>query len=125
MSKNSKKSPTKNDVEQFDIAFPMLLSLLDEIKELSKKKQDGLLNAYKVKMINKLLEKFLNILRNEPTKEYLNLLDEEVLPSNSDAVLTLVQFRSALVQFKNKHQKVEGEMDFEFNTKTYVWRTDD
>ena len=38
------KRPTKNQAEEFDMLFPILDSVFNEIKELSKKKQDGALN---------------------------------------------------------------------------------
>ncbi len=117
--------PSKEEIIQFETAYPMLLAVLKEIKELSKKKQDGFLNEFKAKAINKILSKFKSILRNEPSVEFLELLDEETLPSNSDAVLVLVQFQSALGQFKTKYQRKEGGMEFDIDFGKMVWNTED
>lgn len=85
-------SPTKANAEEFDMLFPILDSVFNEIKELSKKKQDGALNQVKVKMTNRILSKVKTILKDDPTVEFLDLLDEVTLPTNSDAVLMIAQF---------------------------------
>lgn len=97
------KKPTKIQAEEFDMLFPILDSVFNEIKELSKKKQDGALNELKVKMTNRVLNKVKSILKDDPTVEFLDLLDEEVFPTNSDAVLIISQFKAAMQQFKDKH----------------------
>jgi hypothetical protein len=50
--KSTLPEATKQDVEEYSLLYPLLDSLLTEIKELSKKKQDGVLNEMKVKMAN-------------------------------------------------------------------------
>ena len=66
---------------------------------MSGKKQSEQLNLNKVKIINKLLDKVLILLKNELTIEFLQKLDEDDLPTNSDAVLILSQSLSAMDQF--------------------------
>jgi hypothetical protein len=75
--------PTRAQSEQFDMLFPILESVFNEIKELSKKKQDGALNEIKVKMTNRILTKIKAFLNDDPTVEFLDLLDEVALPTNS------------------------------------------
>lgn len=99
----STSRPTKSNAEQFDMLFPILESVFNEIKELSKKKQDGVLNEIKVKMTNRILSKVKLILKDDPTLEFLDLLDEESLPTNSDAVLIISQFKAAMEQYKAKY----------------------
>lgn len=109
--------PSKKDVEEFELLFPMLDSLMFEVKALSQKKQDGVLNTLKVKMINKIISRIKELLKNDPSAEFIELLDEEALPTNSDALFMIVQFKSAMEQFKNKYH---GDRDFE-----YSWETSD
>ena len=109
--------PTKANAEQFDMLFPILESVFNEIKELSKKKQDGALNEVKVKMANRILAKVKIILKDDPTIEFLDLLDEVALPTNSDAVLIIAQFRAAMQQYKDKH--------FGWNGTDHAWSTSD
>ena len=100
--------PTKENAEQFDMLFPILDSVYNEIRELSKKKQDGVLNEMKVKMANRILSKVKTILKDDPTLEFLDLLDEVSLPTNSDAVLIIAQFKAAMQQYKGKHYGWSG-----------------
>ena len=104
MAKEKKEyQPTKETASQFDMLFPILESVFNELKELSKKRQDGALNDIKIKMTNRILQKVKFILKDDPTIEFLDLLDEVLLPTNSDAVLIIAQFKAAMEQFKNKH----------------------
>jgi hypothetical protein len=121
-TKNSDLLPTLESVNKFDMLYPMLVSDLNEIRELSRKKQDEPLNKFKVKTVNKKLEQIKNILSNEPTNEYLELLDEETFPSNSDAVLMISQFIKAMDQFKMKYCIIDGS-EFGFYGETNSWRT--
>jgi len=94
---------TKDKANKHELLSPMLDSVYNEIKELSKKKQDESLNKLKVKMINKILEQLKELLEEEPTVQFLDPLDDETLPTNSDAVLILAQFQAAMRQFKTKY----------------------
>lgn len=114
---NTGKKPTKENAEQFDMLSPILDSVYIEIKELSKKKQDGALNEIKVKMTNRILAKVKLILKDDPTVEFLDLLDEVSLPTNSDAVLIIAQFKAAMQQYKDKHYGWTGI--------EYAWSTED
>lgn len=95
--------PTQEQVIKFEMLSPMLTSMHNEMKELSKKKQDGIVSPLKVKMINRILEDIKEILSSDPSVSYLDLLDEETLPQNSDAVLILGQFNAAMAQFRKKY----------------------
>ncbi len=100
---NIEKLPTNAQVEKYEMLSSLLDSMLTEMREFSKKKQDEVLNKLKVKMINKVLEQIKDILTDEPTIEFLDLLDDETLPTNGDAVLIIAQYKSALDQFKAKY----------------------
>lgn len=102
-SKIVKKLPTEQDIEKYDMLVPLLKNIQIELKELSKKKQDGQLNELKVKMINRVLTQIKDFLQNEPTADFLDILDNETLPSNSDAVFILSQFDAALAEFREKY----------------------
>lgn len=106
----AKKRSTKNltteaQVEQYNLLSPMLNVIFGEIKELSKKKQDEVLNKLKVGMINRILEQIKQLLSGEPTTQFLELLDDEILPTNSDAVLVLAKFKAAMAHFKNTYHR--------------------
>lgn len=108
-SKGSKiKLPTNQDIEKYDMLLPMLNSTLEEMREFSKKKQDGVLNPLKVKLINRLLTDIKKVLSSEQSASYLDVLDEDTLPQNSDAVLILGQYRAAMDQFRSKYYGQDG-----------------
>lgn len=109
-SKPVEKKTTDEQVKLYLTINPLLKSAFDEVREFSKKKQDEELNIKKVKMINRLLEKAKEILKDEPTVDYLELLDEDELPTNSDAVLTMSQFISAMNKFHEDHYHYENNM---------------
>lgn len=97
-------------VATYEASTPIFEGLIREIRELSRKKPDATMSAGKVKIVNRVLNDLLTILQAEPTGKYLEALDDESLPQVSDAVLTMVQFESALEAFKSKyHQYIDRE----------------
>lgn len=121
---NSINLLTSAEVKRYEMLYPMINSDLAEIRELSKKKQDEPLNKFKVKTINKKLEQVKEILKNEPTYEYLELLDEDTFPSNSDAVLMISQFIKAMDQFKKRYYTSDGS-EFGLYHQNNTWKTKD
>ena len=103
--------PTEQDVATYERFFPMLQAAHREMTELSKKKQDGIVNSLKIRNINRLLGDLKKIIEKDPSKDYVELLDEEELPQNSDVVLLLSQWQAALQQYKNRHYGRESSHD--------------
>lgn len=106
--KQEEKNTTKEQISLYGTISPLLQHAFSEVKEFSKKKQEEQLNLNKVKTINRLLEKAKELLKNEPTNEFLDLLNEDDLPSNSDAVLTMSQFIAAMNKFHSDHYHLNG-----------------
>lgn len=109
--------PSNENVLQFEMLYPLLEGDISEIRELSKKKQDEPLNKLKVKILNKKLLQVKEILRNEPTFQYLELLDEDTFPSNSDAVLMMTQFQTSMNQYKAKYYTKDDMWKSSWKTK--------
>ena len=99
---------------QHDNLMPLLEAMFREFQDASKKKPDAVLNKRKVELVNRLLRDIFTILDAEPTRTYLDLLDEDDLPQNSDVVLILGQTVAAMEAFKDRyhrwlsHQGVHG-----------------
>lgn len=109
MKKHTNGSSISVDrVVKYELLNPLLASLYGEVKDLSAKKQDLILNKVKVTMINRLLRQIRDLLEGQPTLEFIDLLDEETLPSNSDAVLVLSQYMSAMRQFHGRYYHNEN-----------------
>lgn len=94
---------TAEQVKQFKLLDPLLDSLYREFQELSKKKASEPVSKSKVKIVNRVLQPILALLQEEPQREFLNLLDDDELPENSDVVLMLGQFRAAMNSFETTY----------------------
>lgn len=94
-----------------DDLMPLLSVMFREFQELSKKKPDGVLNKRKVEIVNRLLHDVLEILEGEFTRAFLDLLDEDDLPQNSDVVLILSQVVAAMEAFNEKYHRYIRELD--------------
>lgn len=97
----STNPPTEADVVKFEMLEKLINSSFIEMKEFSKKKPDELLNKFKVTSLNRILGPIKEMLKNEPTFSFLDLLDEDAIPSYSDSILIIAQFQSAMSQFKS------------------------
>ena len=116
---------TDSAVAKYEASTPIFEGLIREIRMLSGKKPDATMSVTKVKIVNRVLNDLLTILKAEPTGKYLESLDDESLPQVSDAVLTMVQFESALEAFKSKyHQRVEGDWYWITQETLDAWNAD-
>jgi hypothetical protein len=106
-------------VDTYQTASGVFKGLLEEVRELSKKKPDATMSSAKVKLINRVLADPLGFLKNEPEGKYLEELDSDALPQVSDALLMMVQFQTALARFVGRYQ---GYNDM---TRTHYWVTED
>lgn len=97
-------------VQAYRDTKPIFDGLLKEVRELSKKKPEATISPGKVKMINRVLDDLLTFLKDQPAGKYLDLLESDALPQMSDALLTMVQFDSALDSFRSRFFKhIHGE----------------
>lgn len=119
MAKKEIKStlPTDADISKFQMLEKLIASIYEEMKEFAKKKPDELLNKFKVKNINRVLSQIKEIMKLEPTDEFLDLLDEDTLPSNSDCIIIIGQYKAAIAQYKSQYY-IYSEPQF-----TKVWHT--
>lgn len=94
---------TQNAVNQYELLNPLLVGIYAEIQDLSKKKPDTPLNTFKVKSINRILEPIKEMLKEENTYLFLDILDIDDIPTNSDVVLILNQYMKAMGIFYKKY----------------------
>jgi hypothetical protein len=83
-------------LDRFQLHYDMLMALLTEMREFAKRKQDGIITPVKVEMINRRLDELREILKDEEIFPFLEKLDMDRLPSNSDVVLVLGQYAVAM-----------------------------
>jgi len=115
----AKEAFTNNKrVELYTALFPLLTSMHAEFQELSKKKPSDALNTKKIEIVNRLLTQVLLILEDEPSKPFLDLLDVDDVPQNSDVTLILSQFVAAMNAYYEKyHRHVPGTPGHSWATK--------
>jgi len=94
---------TDAKVAEFHASSGVFGGLMQEMRELSKKKPDATLSGSKVMILNRILADIGAVLKDEPEAKYLDLLDDEQLPQNSDAVLVMVQYETGLAAFKERY----------------------
>lgn len=94
---------TKKKAELHEVVMPLLQAMYAEFKEFSKKKPDAVLSKSKVQVVNRLLEKCREVLESESSLQFLDCLDGDDLPLNSDVILMLSQYVAAMEQFKKTY----------------------
>ena len=99
---------TREDVDRFSLLQPLLIALHRDIQELAKKKQDGALTKTRTAMINRLLKDIKELLSKQPSSAYLDLLDEDSVPQNADALIVAGQYLAAMSQYFSKYTKREN-----------------
>jgi len=99
---------TPDKVSEFTTLNPLLEAMYREFQELSKKKPDGQVGQTKVRMVNRLLKAIHQLLEGEPNRLYLDELNEDDLPQNSDVVLILSQTAAAMEAFEKRYYRRYG-----------------
>jgi len=94
---------TDEAVAVYSSATGVFNALLNEVRELSKKKPDATMSPSKVKVINKVLDDLLTFLKDDPEGKYLQRLEDDDLPQVSDALLMMAQFDAALDAFRTRY----------------------
>lgn len=102
----SKTTPEK--ASEFSTLNPLLEAMYREFQELSRKKPDGQVGQTKVRMVNRLLKAIHQLLEGEPNRGYLDELNEDDLPQNSDVVLILSQTAAAMEAFEKRYYRKYG-----------------
>ncbi len=94
----------RSDIENLEKCLGKIEGFHTEMGALSKKSPDGPLNTFKLAFINRALADVNNLLGKEyrPFEDF-DLFSEDALPTNSDVVLILAQYREALELYRAAH----------------------
>ncbi len=94
---------SEEEVQDFERLEQQLHSMLAEMSELSKKRPNDGLNKFKLNLVNVLLGRMNEIVAAQKPFQDFETFDEDDLPTNSDVVVMLSQYASALYQFRQKN----------------------
>ncbi|MEA1946174.1 MAG: hypothetical protein U9N83_02590 [Thermodesulfobacteriota bacterium] len=122
MTEENEGIVTEKNIEDYKLLKEMLHSQKKEFDLLAKKKADGQLNTMKIKMVNRVLEPLKELFKNEESYKFLDTLNEDELPTNSDVVLIFSQYETAINEFKNKYYQKDEYLSSEWETK-WRWMT--
>ncbi len=103
MTEEKASLPTEKNIEDYKLLKDMLHSQKKEFDLLSKKKADGQLNPMKIKMVNRVLEPLKDLSQHEESHKFLDTLNEDELPTNSDIVLIISQYETAINEFRSRY----------------------
>ena len=109
MSKKQSWLPTEKNIEDYSLLKDMLHAQRQEFDLLSKKKSDGQLNKMKIKIVNRVIEPLNELLKNESSHKFLDIINENDMSTNSDVVLIISQYERALLSFKNKYYLIDKD----------------
>ncbi len=110
----------KRDIDKFEGLQAQMKGLYDEIQALAKKSPNDALNKFKLGLIKILIadaDAFLSDL-GHPLK-YFQGFEEEVLPTNSDALLVLSQYLSCMEKIRADNVTHTG-----YNPEEWCWLVD-
>jgi len=103
-----KQQTTRAKAELHDVLMPLVHAMYEEFKEFGKKKPDAGVAKSKIEVVNRLLDRCRAVLKSEASLQFLDLLDEDDVPENSDVILMLSQYVAAMEQFKQNHYGWDG-----------------
>jgi hypothetical protein len=95
--------PKEEDIEKYKLLRDMLKAQKQELDLLCKKKSDEQLNLMKIKMVNRVLEPLNDLFKNEPSHKFLDILNKDEMPTNSDVVLIISQYETAIDEFEHRY----------------------
>ena len=109
MSKKQSWLTTEKNIEDYSLLKDMLHAQRQEFDLLSKKKSDGQLNKMKIKIVNRVIEPLNELLKNESSHKFLDIINENDMSTNSDVVLIISQYERALLNFNNKYYLIDKD----------------
>ena len=97
--------------DEYNLLFAMLKSAYIELRDMSKKSPKESLSLMKVRMLNRILERIKIFLKNEATSNFLDLIDEDIIPSTSDTLLLMSQYAGAIENYYQRYHIYSDRME--------------
>jgi hypothetical protein len=116
--------PADQNIKDYKLLKDMLHSQKKEFDLLSKKKADEQLNPMKIKIANRVLEPLKELFKHEESHKFLDTLNEDEMPTNSDVVLIISQYETAVNEFRSKYYLKDKYQSNDYSTTTR-WMTEE
>lgn len=97
--------------DEYNLLFAMLKSAYVELRDMSKKTPKESLSLMKVRMLNRILERIKSFLEHEATADFLDLIDEDSIPSTSDALILMSQYAGAIENYYKRYHSNYDKME--------------
>jgi hypothetical protein len=93
---------SKTEIDQFITTFLQIDRAVSDFDTLSKKKADDPVNTFKIKLVNEMLSSANSLLgkKHRPFCGF-ELFTEDAVPSNSDVLVVLSQYRACLDKLRH------------------------
>lgn len=105
------KEKTLDNKDEYNLLFAMLKSAYVELRDMSKKTPKESLSLMKVRMLNRILEKIRTFLELEATAAFLDLIDEDSIPSTSDTLILMSQYAGAIENYYKRYHEQWDKME--------------
>lgn len=97
----------KQDIITYDKLHGQLLTMRDQFDALSKKNPVGVVNAFKIGLVNELLEDANQLIGDYKPFPDFTVFDNSPNVFNSDVLMILAHYLTALLRFKRANTKTE------------------
>ena len=98
---------TKADVELYDKLHGQLLTMRAQFEALSRKNPNDVVNEFKIGLVNKLLADINGLIGDYKPFPDFEQFEDSPRVFNSDVLLILAQYLTAMSRFKNANSTVE------------------
>jgi hypothetical protein len=114
----------KEEIERYEELLSKLVSIKNDIAQLSSKKPSDQLNKFKIKYINDVLAKVNSLIGKDKPYDDFDIFDEVALPTNSDALMIINLYLNGMHRFKI-HNSSDQSIDIDWAHKERVWNIED
>ena len=76
-------------------------------------------------MLNRVLEPLKELFKHEDSHIFLDILNEDDIPTTSDVVLIISQYKTAIEEFKNKYYFRDEHLVDSYGDPIFRWLTEE
>ena len=117
---------TKADVELYEKLHGQLLTMITQFEALSKKNPNDVVNEFKIGLVNKMLEEINGLIGDYKPFPDFEQFENSPRVFNSDVLLILAHYLTAMSRFKNANITVEqSPLKTDWMDTIETWNTKD